>query len=280
MSSFCDLHTHSLFSDGTCTPKEIIDTAEKLGLCAVALCDHNTTDGLKDFILAAKNSSVLAVPGVEFSVDYNSTELHILGLFLPEEAFTPISELMKSALERKEKSNIDLIAALKTIGFDLNYEEIKGKTPKGCINRSHIAEEMVKKGYISSISEGLKTYLSKKMGYYREPERISAFEIIEIIKSLGGAPVLAHPFLNLTEEELIKFLPIAKEKGLVGMECYYSEYDEKTTETALELASKFGICPSGGSDFHGDKKPSIKLGVGKGNLKIPFEWAENIKKEI
>lgn len=279
-NKYCDLHTHSIFSDGTSTTTEIITTAEKQGLSAVALCDHNTTDGLTEFLHTAENSSVLAIAGAEFSVDYMGTELHLLGLFLPEDAFAPISKLMNSAKQRKENSNIELIHALKKADIHLNYDEIKKRTPNGLVNRSHIAEEMVKKGYISSIAEGFETYLSKNSFFYKKPKRISVFEMIEIIKNFGGAPVLAHPLLNLNEEQLIKFLPKAKVCGLIGMECYYSTYTNEETSLCLDLIEKFALLPSGGSDFHGYKKPDINLGVGKGNLKIPFEWALSIKNQI
>ena len=91
----CDLHTHSVYSDGTLTPKEIIDLAIQNGIKAVALCDHNTVDGLPEFLSAAKESGFEAVPGAEFSVDYSGKELHLLALFIPEEAFSRIDEIMK-----------------------------------------------------------------------------------------------------------------------------------------------------------------------------------------
>ena len=280
MRNYCDLHTHSVFSDGTCTPKEIITSAEQMGLKAVALCDHNNIDGLSEFLSAAKNKPLLAIAGAEFSVDYNGVELHLLGLFLPKEAFVPISDLMTDSINRKEKSNIELINSLKSANINLNYDEIKSKTPNGKINRSHIAQEMVLKGYCNSITDAFEIYLSKNGKYYKDPKRISVWEMIDTIRLLGGAPVLAHPFLNLNEKELNKFLPKAKSSGLIGMECYYSTYDDKTTELSLSLARKFTLLPSGGSDFHGSKKPNIMLGIGKGNLKIPLELALAIKNKI
>ena len=280
MEKICDLHTHSLFSDGSCTPSEIIELAEKSGLEAVALSDHNTTDGLMEFIKAAKNSSVLAIPGAEFSVDFNNTELHLLGLFLPEKSFSQISEIMESSKKLKEKSNIELIESLKSVNVNLDYDTIKSKTPSGYVNRVHIAEEMVSLGYISSISEGFETYLSKKTGFYKEPKRISVYEMIDIILSLGGAPILAHPLLNLSKDEFAEFLPTAKSAGLKGFECYYSTYSQNETDFSLSLVEQFDLLPSGGSDFHGTQKPDIQLGVGKGNLKIPFDWALAIKNSV
>ena len=135
----CDLHTHSVFSDGTYTPLEIIDSAIAAGLSAVALTDHNTMDGLPDFLAAARGKNINIVPGVEFSADYKGTELHILGLFIAPEHFDRVAELMEKGAVLKEKSNIALIEALRRDGYDLNYDEIKASTANGRVNRLHVA---------------------------------------------------------------------------------------------------------------------------------------------
>ena len=115
-------------------------------------------------------------------------------------------------------------------------------------------------------------------GYYKFPKMFTAREIIDFITSIGAVPVWAHPFLDMNAEEIDAFLPIAKAHGLVGMETRYSLYNEETQKTAETLAEKHGIKQSGGSDFHGSNKPDISLGTGKGNLEVPFEFYENLKK--
>lgn len=280
MGKFCDLHTHSIYSDGTYTPDEIINEALKLDLSAIALTDHNTVDGLTEFISSARGKNIDVVPGAEFSVDYNGVELHILGLFIDPEHFDKVSDLMASVNKRKEESNIDLIESLRSIGFDLDYSAIKAATPNGKFNRAHIAAAMVEKGYISSIKEGFETVLSKNAGYYKEPQRLTAQEIVDFISSVGAVSVLAHPFLNLNKSELVEFLSTIK--GLDGMECYYSAYDETTVNKSIRIANEFGLACGGGSDFHGATKPDIKVGVGKGDLKVPVEsfWSlSDIKNE-
>ena len=102
--------------------------------------------------------------------------------------------------------------------------------------------------------------------------------MLDFLSAIGTIPVLAHPFLNLNEVQLTELLPKAREKGLIGMECYYSEYDAETTQKALELADKFHLLYSGGSDFHGGNKPHIQLGTGMGNLQIPFTWMTQLQK--
>ena len=259
----CDLHTHSNYSDGSFTPKEIIDAAIEIGLSAVALCDHNTVDGLNEFLSAANGKNIEAIAGVEFSVEYKGKEVHLLGLFIPKSEFTKVADLMKDVNLRKEKSNIDLINALNKDGYVIDYESIKKSTPKGNVNRSHIADELITCGYVQSKDEAFSSILSTKAGYYKEPARLQFLDIVDFIKSIGAVPVLAHPFLNLSENELEEVLPLAKEHGLVGMECYYSEYDQNTTQKALMIADKFHLKYSGGSDFHGKKKIHIKLGEKK-----------------
>ena len=276
----CDLHTHSIYSDGTCTPTELVLMAEGLGLSAVALCDHNTADGLDELLSAAEGKNVEAVAGVELSTDYNGTELHLLALFIPRDSFGKVEALTCEMNRRKDEANIDLALALVGGGFDIDYAEIKSKTPKGKVNRAHFAAELTCKGYTKSIDEAFATVLSPEAGYYKEPVRHSVFEMIDFVIDIGAVPVLAHPFLNLTEEELCAFLPIAKERGLCGMECLYSEYDEERTSRSFDIADRFGLAYSGGSDFHGENKPSIRLGVGKGNLKIPYEFVLELKKRV
>ncbi len=273
----CDLHTHSVFSDGTYTPTQLLEAAERAGLSSIALTDHNTVDGLPEFLAAAQDKNMQAIAGAEFSVDYEGTELHLLALYIPETHFAAISERMADFHKRKAQSNYDLICALNKAGYEISFAEIRKATPNGKFNRAHIAAELTKKGYVGSIKEAFSTLLAPAHGYYQEPRRPTVWEMLDFIKSIGAIPVLAHPFLNLKEDRLITLLPLAAEKGLAGMECYYPLYNEATTEKSMLLANRFGLLPSGGSDFHGSNKPDISLGVGKGNLQIPYAWSVALK---
>jgi predicted metal-dependent phosphoesterase TrpH len=274
---YCDLHTHSVYSDGTYTPAELITAAKAAGLGAIALTDHNTVAGLPPFLEAAKGSGVEAVPGVEFSTDYSDMELHILALFVKPEHYDIITRLLEDAALRKEQSNIDLVAALNRAGYQLDYAVIKAKTPNGQVNRAHIAAELTERGYTADRQEAFKKLLSPKCGYYVPPKRIGSYEAIRFIKSLGATAVLAHPFLSMKEETLRAFLPEAVECGLDGMETAYSKYSPETTALASQIAQEFGLKPSGGSDFHGGNKPDIGLGTGRGDLVIPMAWLENLR---
>ena len=273
----CDLHTHSVYSDGTYTPAQLVDAAIACGIATLALTDHNTVDGLPAFLAAAAGKAIDVVAGAEFSVDYDGTELHLLGLHIPPAAFGHVSDLMREVNARKEQSNVALVAALNGAGYAIDYAAIKAKTPNGQCNRAHIAAALTEAGYTASVKEAFKTLVGKDCGYYVEPRRLTVWETIDFIRDIGAVPVLAHPFLNLDEAALTAFLPRAKERGLVGMECAYSLYDEATTAKSFALADENGLAYSGGSDFHGQNKPHIQLGVGQGNLCIPDAWATRLR---
>ena len=272
---YCDLHTHSYFSDGTYSPTELIKEAEERGLAAIVLCDHNTVDGLGEFLAAAEGKSVKAIAGIEFSTDYGEVELHIVGMYIDPCHFNAVNEMVTELRRRKDESNMTLIKNLRADGYEVDYDEIRAST-KGIANRAHIAAKLTEKGYTGSIKEAFDTLLSKESKYYVQPRRLDVFETIKFIKSIGAVAVLAHPFLNLNEDELRVFLPKARECGLDAMETLYSTYDEATAALAAEMAREYGLKESGGSDFHGERKPDISLGIGRGDLRVPVSFLEEL----
>ena len=274
MKDYCDLHTHSSFSDGTCTPAELIRLAEEAGLGAVALCDHNTVAGLPEFLKAAEGSPVEAVPGIEFSAEYEGKELHILGLFIRPEHYNAVNDLLDEALQQKEQSNLELIRRLGETGISLDYDRIKAEA-SGTVNRAVIAAAMVQCGYCESVKAAFRDWLAPERGYFVPPKRLDAFAVICFIKSIGAVAVLAHPFLNLEEAQLRRFLTAAE--GLDGMEVYYPLFDDDQTARAERVTEEFGLLKSGGSDFHGENKPDIRLGVGKGKLRVSIRCLEEMK---
>lgn len=275
MERFCDLHVHSTYSDGTWTPTQLIREAEVLGLEALALCDHNTIAGLPEFLAAAEGSSVKAVPGIEFSTEYLGKELHILGLFIRPEHYGAIEVRLQELKRRKEESNLALVEALKTAGIELDYAAIKAGTPKGQVNRALIASEMVRKGYCGSIQEAFDNWLAPEHGYFVPPKRPDACDTIRFLHSIGAVSVLAHPFLNLKEAELPLFL--AKAENLDAMETEYVTFTAEQRATARQIAAEFGLLPSGGSDFHGDNKPDIRMGTGRGDLQVDADCLRNLE---
>ena len=277
MKNCCDLHTHSIYSDGTWTPTQIIAEAEKIGLSAVALTDHNTVAGLPELFEAAKGKTVQAIGGVELSTDFEEVELHIVGLFIEEKHFTAIENLVAEMSKRKEESNLLLTAALNKAGYDIDYAEIQARTPKKHINRAHFASALLEKGYVQSVGEAFDALLSKTGGFYTQPRRLDALETVKFLREIGCASVLAHPFQELDEDGVRRFLTQAKPLGLSGMETEYAKYSEETVRIAKAIAKEFGVCESGGSDFHGERRIGTFIGAGQGNLRVPMAFVENLR---
>ncbi len=275
----CDLHTHSCFSDGTYTPRELLEAADAIGLSAIVLCDHNTVAGLDEFVKAGEDFTAEAIPGIELSTEWCGKELHIIGMYVRSEYYGKIGALVEDMRREKEKSYRACIASLKNAGYGLDYDELSSRT-EGGINRAHIAAELVRLGYVSSAKEAFSGLISKSGGHYDAPKYLPALDAISFLKSIGTVVVWAHPYLSLGKDEVREFLPLAKAAGLDAMETLYSKYSEETTRTARATAEEFGILESGGSDFHGPIKPDVALGVGRGNLAVPHEFVCEIKKKL
>ena len=277
MKKHCDLHTHSCFSDGTLTPSQLIKLAEETGLAAVALCDHNTVAGLPEFVEAAQGRAVEAVPGIEFSTEYRGTELHILGLFLREKHYEAVNTLLSEAMERKKQSNVALIQKLAEQGLPVHYEAIEAEAG-GTVNRAVIGAYLLRHGFCNSMEEAFDRWLNLERGLYVPPKRPDAYETIRFLKSIGAVAVLAHPFLNLDEMRLRGFLDQAE--GLDGIEVYYSKFSREQIALLEQIAAEYRLVCSGGSDFHGSNKPKLRMGTGYGDLEVPIQVLEELKKRI
>lgn len=277
MDLYCDLHTHSVFSDGTCTPTQIVDMALEMGLGAVALCDHNTVAGLPDFLAAAQGKPIDAVGGIELSTEYRGKDVHIVGLFIRPEHYGRINALVDEMNRLKQENTRHLVEKLCAAGYDLDYDRIRAKSLSGNLNRAHIAAALLENGYIPSIKSAFETVLSEEGGYYTPPKRLAVLDAIVFLRSIGAVTILAHPFLDFSEDELVEFLPLAKEAGLDAMETLYSCFDSEERETAARFAQRFDLIPSGGSDFHGENKPDITLGRGRGDLFVPYSFLTALK---
>ena len=272
----CDLHTHSVFSDGTMTPEQLIDEAVGAGLYATALTDHNVVEGLERFLSYAADKPIEAVPGIEFTTSYKGQELHILGLFLPRESYEAVTEYVRLAHERKEVSNLILASRLNENGYPIDYEKLKAARPDGKVNRAHFAAALVDAGLIESRDEAFRTILSPSYGWYEEYERLDTLTTIRFIRSLGAVPVWAHPLFHVDRQTCEELIPVFKVNGLVSVETIYSTYTEDDTAFLKKLCSKYELLESGGSDFHGANKPDIAIGTGRGNLRIPYSFYERL----
>ncbi|MBQ3867300.1 MAG: PHP domain-containing protein [Clostridia bacterium] len=274
----CDLHTHSRYSDGSDSPAALIRMAEERGLGAIALTDHNTAAGLPEFMEAGERSRVAAVPGCEFSTEFERREVHIVGLFFPKEAWPEINDYVDLLRVAKDNSNRRLIAALRADGYDISYEEVAALTDSSVFNRAHVARVLCAKGVVNSVPEAFSALLDESRGYYKPAKRLNPMTTIRFIKMYGGKAVLAHPFLSLSYDGVRNFLPQAIEAGLDAIETHYSLFDAAATQQAEALATEFGLLQSGGSDYHGKAKPDISLGSGRGNLAVPMSFFEALRR--
>ena len=271
----CDLHTHSFYSDGEYSPAEIVREAKEKGLI-VALTDHNRTTGLAEFTAEAEKLGVTAVSGVELTCELEGCELHLLGLFIDPGHYETVNGLTDKYVKLKIESHYTLIENLKADGISIDYEKVKKRGRDGNVNRVHFAEELMKMGLVSSVKEAFCGILKEGGGYYIPAEKLDFFEAVKFLKSINALPILAHPLKELTPEKLTEILPEAIENGLVGIEVIHSDFSAEMQKTASEIAEKFGILKSGGSDFHGIKKPGLALGTGYGNVSVPTEFYEKL----
>ena len=268
-TQYCDLHTHSTCSDGTWTPEELVRGAEEANLKAIALTDHNTVRGLKSFMSVP--SGTVRVPGCEFTSNWRGMEIHMVGLFLPEDQWPAIEDFNTGYLERKTMANRMCVERLQKAGYKVDYDEILSQNPGVSINRVHIARALMKQGYLSSVKEGFSSLLEAGR-YYIPPEQTPCAEVVESIAAWGGVAVWAHPLLSVKQSLVTAFIDEMLPRGLAGVESVYTTFTPAESEFVRQTAAHYGLLQSGGSDFHGDNKPGVGLGTGKGNLKVPAKF--------
>ncbi|WP_010244791.1 PHP domain-containing protein [Acetivibrio cellulolyticus] len=277
MGKRIDLHTHSTASDGSVSPRELVRHAKESGLAAVALTDHDTIDGIEEALDEGNRIGIEVIAGVETSVDFNP-EMHILGYFFGD-TYKNIEPTLEKLKENRAERNPKMVEKLRSLGFDISMEEVRAEAKGNIVARPHMASVLMKKGYVKSIQEAFEKYLADGKPAFVKKDKLTPEECIGAIIQAGGIPSLAHPiFLNLTLGNLDELLARLVKAGLKGIEAYYVENKGDDTGNLLRLAIKHNIIPTGGSDFHGRFKPDIKIGEGRGNLSVPYEVLERLKK--
>ena len=269
MRSFVDLHTHSNASDGRSTPAEVIALAEGIGLAAVALTDHDTTAGLAEARAAAESFPDLHfVPGIELSAKFSSGTLHILGLGIDEEA-PELSALTRNLIEARNQRNPKIIARLGELGVDVDFSDVLAvmsgsptSTDDRVVGRMHIAEALCRKGYVHSTAEAFNRYLGDTGSAFVDKERLTSREVIEPIHQAGGIAILAHP-VHLAYENSAQLAMMVRrlvDAGIDGLEVVHPDHSPFQGRACLQLARRLGLVVTGGSDYHGQAKPHVRLG--------------------
>lgn len=245
-----DLHLHTFNSDGDATYLEHIQRAKALGLNAVALTDHDTMSGVKDFINECSRHNLKAISGIEFST-YKETEIHILGYNVEPDKSNPLTRELAKLAQARKKRMLMIIDKLNNLGFNLSYEEIIQKYKTNSVSRYHIARLMTAKGYTKSKDEAFDLYLEPGGPAFVDFFYYDPREAIDIINRSGGVSVLAHPGrLEMDNGELEKLVKKLADAGLGGIESYYSTHSKNTINFCLVLAKKYNLINTNGSDTH------------------------------
>ncbi len=270
MDSNVDYHIHSIFSDGTMKPSEIVKWAKSKDIMEISITDHDGIDGVHDGIIAGEALEISVIPGVELAVRFEdeklgmATDLHMLGYKFDlknPQLLDVIDRLKKYRKDRNER----LLSVLSDMGYEISYEELLAKCPSGYVGKPVIARVMVDKGYIGSVNEAFEPgkYLESPEVKGVKREKLSAKEAIDVLAAAGGISVLAHPmkvkklgergseefYRNL--DSMVRALKIA---GLKGLECYHSEHTEEEALRMVELAEKYHLHITRGSDYHGEDR--------------------------
>ena len=272
-----DLHTHTTASDGTFSPAELVAYAVEKGLSALAVTDHDTVAGLKEALEASQGTGLEVIPGIEFSTEYKGKDIHIVGLNIDfENPF--FVEKLKRFIDARDARNEKMCKLLTEKGLPVTTEQLKERFPDSVITRAHFARFLLEQEYIGQLETAFVKYIGDKGPCYVPREKVNPVQAIRLILEAKGIPVLAHPILyKLPAEELEELVSYLSKHGLIGIEAIYSTYNRADEALIRQLAKKYNLTISGGSDFHGKNKPYIDLGVGRGNLKVPDEVWANLK---
>lgn len=273
-----DLHTHTTASDGSYSPSEVVETAIKIGLEAVAVTDHDTIEGLPEALKIGEKHGFEVVPGVEISAEFKPGTMHILG-YLVDYKDPEFLGKMNVLQEARRQRNPKIIKKLNELGIPITMEQVEKEAGGGQVGRPHFASVMVANGWVDNHNQAFNQFLAKGAPAYEGKYRMDPHDAIQMILQAGGVPVLAHPFsLNMeSEDQLADLLKDLTEAGLAGLEVYYPEHTREMSESYLRLVRTLGLCPTGGTDFHGASKPQIKLGKGFGNLAVEYGILEGLK---
>lgn len=267
-----DLHIHTTSSDGCCTPAEIVGLARSVGLEAIAITDHDTLEGIVPAVSAGLSNAIEVIPGIELGSHYQGEEIHILGYLVEQNNrsfLEKLAFLRKTRVHRMER----MVEKLQELGFPVSMDMVTDISGTGSVGRPHLAAVLVKIGVTGTILEAFDRYIGAGRPAYVPRYKMDPVEAVDLIKSAGGAPVLAHPGLNKSLDILGGLI----KAGLAGIEVYHPSHSAEQTNYFKQTAGQYGLVATGGSDYHG---PGHKEGSRFGIVTVPYHVVEELKKRV
>jgi predicted metal-dependent phosphoesterase TrpH len=268
---FADLHLHTQFSDGTFTPEELAGHGASLGFTALALTDHDSVEGCARMAAACAAAGIEFIVGAELTAEHKDTEVHILGYFLDTENRTLLTEIARFQAVRQQRIH-EMVARLNEVNVPLKVESVFALANCKSPGRPHVARALVKERLIGHLDEAFEKYLKKGRPAWVPKTKVSALESVGLIHQAGGLAVMAHPGLNRTDE----IIPALVDAGLDGIECFHTKHSTSMSERYLEIAEKYHLLVTGGSDCHGFSKGKPLIG----GIKLPYEHVEKMKQAV
>jgi len=267
-TQFADLHLHTFFSDGTYSPQELVQKAKRLNFCALALTDHDTVEGCATAAEACAAVGIEFIAGTELTAEQEGHEIHILGYAINIHNQKLLGEIQTFQVVRQNRVR-EMVARLNQMDVPLHAEEVFALANCRAPGRPHVARALVEAGLVSDLDEAFERFLKKNRPAWVPKFKMSASDAIALIHQAGGVAVMAHPGLNRTDE----VIPAMAEAGLDGLECFHTKHSPAMSERYLELAQRFGLLVTGGSDCHGLSKGKPLIGT----VKLPYHHVEKLK---
>lgn len=242
-----DFHLHSTHSDGRKTPAELAEIANRNGLRALALTDHDSLEGMTEMRQALRRyPQITLVPGVELSTDIPGNEIHILGYWVDEHDPHFQSELRRFREGRIGRGR-EMVAKLNALGMRISFARVQEIAGEASIGRPHVAQALVEAGYVASTDEAFERFIGRNGPAYAEREKMTPAQAVQLIRAAGGLAFVAHPtYIENMEQEIASLLPA----GLTGMEVYYRHYTPDQVTQLRQVAERLGLFALGGSDYH------------------------------
>ncbi len=241
-----DLHLHSTYSDGSHSPRQLVELAAAAGLRAISITDHDAVEGLEEAQIRGKELDVEVIPGVELSSTERSLDIHLLG-YMIDPRHPGLNEYLRMFREECTKRVHKMVDLLQSMGCPVTYESVMQFSPHGSVGRPHVAQAMVRSGFVGSLGEAFALYLGDDRPAFVAKYRISAADAIALINAAGGVCLLAHPGNSISESVILGLV----KQGLQGIETVHPRHSASEVYRYRAMVARYGLLETGGSDFHG-----------------------------